>query len=843
MEAIEKRFGGNTETKKVQKTLLKQQYKNFTGSNSESLDQIHDRLQKLASQIHTLIWRNKVDSEEQSLNDLFNSLKIYEAEVKSSSSTGTATQNLAFVSSSNTNSTTESVSAAASVSAKMHVSSLPNVDSLSNAVIYSFFACQSSSPELDNVDLKHIDVDDLEEMDLRWQMAMNGHFARECRSPKDSRRNEVAEPQRRTVPFETYTSNALVSQCDGLESIEARLLVYKQNEYVFEENIKLLNIKVQLRDNVLVTLRQKLEKAEQERDDLKLKLKKFQTSSKNISELLASQTNEKTCLGYNSQVFTRAMFDCDDYLSSESDESWPPSSLYDRFQPCDSLTKPEQDFSHTNKPTTPIIEDWVSNSEDESETKAPPFVPSFVQPIEQVKSPRHSIQHGETSIPAVTPKPASPKPASSGKRRNRKACFVCKSLDHLIKDCDYHAKKMAQPITRIHAHRGNHKQYAQMTHHNPYKHMVPAAVLTQSKPVSITAVRPVSAAVLQIKVTRSKQVQKIITKPKSPIRRNLTSSPSPKTSNLPLRVTVVKALVVSGAHGLQGKWEWRPKYPILDHVSRTTTASMILKRFDYNDALGRSKSDTGVIDSGCSRHMTGNMSYLSNFEELNGGYVAFGGDNDDNKSSNDDDNDNDVKKDEEDKEEEERLAPADPSDVSTDDLETMTTVNQGMSVEEIERVVAQRVANAIEAIAIYETKTNLAHKSMSQTERQEENVAENASNKRKWESNHYGSLSQQNKGHKKPRAHTAWPINKKAYAESLPLCNQCKSHHSGPCTVKYRNCKKVSHIIQNCRTPATAKNQQTRTCYECGSLRQYKSECPIVKFHKRVDMIHGRVRA
>nr|GFA93082.1 putative reverse transcriptase domain-containing protein [Tanacetum cinerariifolium] len=66
----------------------------------------------------------------------------------------------------------------------------------------------------------------------------------------------------------------------------------------------------------------------------------------------------------------------------------------------------------------------------------------------------------------------------------------------------------------------------------------------------------------------------------------------------------------------------------------------------------------------------------------------------------------------------------------------MTTVNQGMSVEEIERVVAQRVAYAIEAIAIYEMKTNLAHKSMSQTERQEEKIAANASNKRKWGSNY-----------------------------------------------------------------------------------------------------------
>nr|GFC42980.1 reverse transcriptase domain-containing protein [Tanacetum cinerariifolium] len=157
--------------------------------------------------------------------------------------------------------------------------------------------------------------------------------------------------------------------------------------------------------------------------------------------------------------------------------------------------------------------------------------------------------------------------------------------------------------------------------------------------------------------------------------------------------------------------------------------------------------------------------------------------------------DDDVEKDKEEKEEEEHLAPADPSDVSTDYLETMTNVNQGMSVEEIERVIAQRVANAIEAIAIYETKTNLAHKTISQTERQEEKVAENASNKKKWEGNHNGSLSQQNKGHKVPRAHTAWPINKNAYDGSLPLCNQCKSHHSRPCTVKCRNCKKVGHII------------------------------------------------
>nr|GFA12867.1 hypothetical protein [Tanacetum cinerariifolium] len=107
MKDIEKRFGGNKETKKVRKTLLKQQYENFSATSSKSLDQIHDRLQKLISQLkilgetisqedinlnflrslpsewktHTLIWRNKADLEEQSLDDLFNNLKIYEDEV------------------------------------------------------------------------------------------------------------------------------------------------------------------------------------------------------------------------------------------------------------------------------------------------------------------------------------------------------------------------------------------------------------------------------------------------------------------------------------------------------------------------------------------------------------------------------------------------------------------------------------------------------------------------------------------------------------------------------------------------------------------------------------------
>ncbi|GKC84384.1 hypothetical protein Tco_1140101, partial [Tanacetum coccineum] len=82
------------------------------------------------------------------------------------------------------------------------------------------------------------------------------------------------------------------------------------------------------------------------------------------------------------------------------------------------------------------------------------------------------------------------------------------------------------------------------------------------------------------------------------------------------QVNVVKALAC---------WVWKPKTKVIDHVFKHNSASITLKKFDYVDAQGRSKSDQGVIDSGCSRHMIGNMSYLTDFEEIDGRYVAFGG--------------------------------------------------------------------------------------------------------------------------------------------------------------------------------------------------------------------------
>nr|GEU60187.1 putative ribonuclease H-like domain-containing protein [Tanacetum cinerariifolium] len=410
MEAIEKRFGGNTETKKVQRTILKQQFENFTGSSSEDLDQIHDMLQKLVSQLeihrvslsqedvnlkflhslpsewktHTLIWRNKANLEEHSLDDLFNSLRIYEAEVKHSSSLGNPIQNKAFVSSSNTDSTTDSVSAVTIVFAfctQFHVSSHPNIDFLSNAVIFSFFSNQSTSPQLDNKDLKQIDVDDLEEMDLRWHMVMLTMRAR--RFLQKTGRN-FGDNRVTTMGFDMFKVECYNCQKKGHFARECR-----SNDWSYQAEEELANF-----------------------------------------ALMA--------------------------ISSSS-------------------------FASDNEP---------------------------------VKAP----------ILDATPKPTSSKTNGSGKQKNRKTCFVCRSVEHLIKDCNFHVKPKTLPTPRNYEHRGYDKQQ-------------------------------VSAAVPKIMVTKPRHARSLNTNSNSTIRRHKTCSQSSKTSNSSPKVTAAKAQVVSAAKGKKGKWK------------------------------------------------------------------------------------------------------------------------------------------------------------------------------------------------------------------------------------------------------------------------------------------------
>nr|GEV78375.1 RNA-directed DNA polymerase, eukaryota [Tanacetum cinerariifolium] len=619
MKAIEKRFGGNTETKKLE----------IHGVSLSQEDVNLKFLRSLPSEwkTHTLIWQNKTDLEDKSLDDLFNSLKIYESEVKHSSSLGTDSHNLAFVSFTPADSTNDSVNVAVNVfavSTKQSASTLPNVDSLSNVVIYSFFASQSSSPQLDNEDLKQIDADDLKEIDLKWQMAMltmrarrflrktgrnldangptsmgfdmanvecynchrKGRFARECRSPKDSKRTAVAEPQRRNVLVETSTLNALVSQCDGigtydwsyqaeeeptnfalmaftysssnsssdnetgLESVEARLLVYKKNESVLEENIKLLNIEVQVRDTALTTLRQKLDTTEKERDDLNMKhsgllsqppmsvappvplrsstgmirIDPFKPSreEKHVPNNVRASVRTKPIIVSQHPVITKKVNNNKDALVDEKEHDNIQKSMSPDILSSSSGAQTRKQGDKTknkNKGKSPVVtitgfrdlnaefKEYNNNSSNGVNTAgssvstagqnsinstnnfsaggpsnaAMPNLKDLSHDADDVRA-EADINNLESIISApilVAPTiPLRSKPHSKGSRRTKKPCFVCKSVDRLIKDYDFHARKLAQ---RPYASRDIHKQYALVNHSKSSLHKVTTAAPPQSQ--------------------------------------------------------------------------------------------------------------------------------------------------------------------------------------------------------------------------------------------------------------------------------------------------------------------------------------------------------------------------
>ncbi|GJS82815.1 putative ribonuclease H-like domain-containing protein [Tanacetum coccineum] len=743
--------------------------------------------------------RNKSDLDTLSMDDLYNNLKVYEAEIKGQSSSSSNSQNVAFVSSENTSSTNEAVNTAHDVSTP---SSQGQVSSSTYAddVMFSFFANQSNSPQLDNEDLEQIDTDDFEEMDLKWQVVMltmrvkrflkktrrnlnfngketvgfdktkvecynchrRGHFARECRAPRNQG-NRNGDAPRRNAPVDTSTTNALVvqdgiggydwsyqaeegptdfalmahlssgsssssslntevqncskeclesyqslqkqfdqqrevlskakksnetlqkqydQQCEalnkynleiigyqmGLESLEARIVVHEKNEVVYEEDISFLKYDVQVKDISIKDLKNQLEEALKEKYDLKLKLEKFEESSKNLAKLINSQISakEKIGLGYDSQmnesevvhsVFKSRESDVDDspvndrlkigegfyavpppytgnYMPSRPDLSFVglDDSVYKTkvSETETSISKTSKDIVEkpkTVRPSAPIIEEWDTDSDNDSvfrpksdQTK-PKFTKiNFVKSDENVKSVNKENTHRQVEYPRKSQSPRDNRRNWNGmmtqKLRNgfesiKKACFVCGSLNHLIKDCDFHENKMVEkPVLnnkgRVtgqreirpvwnNAQRVNHQN--KLTHPHPKRNFVPTTVATKSGQVpvnaakqsspraaaSISTARPVNIAAPKPKVNDALPTTYSYFKAHSPVRRAFNQKSAAKTNNFNEKVNTARG---------------NPQYTL---------------------------QDQGIFDSGCSRHMTGNKSFLTDYQEIDGGFVAFGG--------------------------------------------------------------------------------------------------------------------------------------------------------------------------------------------------------------------------
>nr|GEV23452.1 hypothetical protein [Tanacetum cinerariifolium] len=206
-------------TKKTQSNLLKQQYENFTALSSEILDQTFDRLQKLVSQLDLLDEKLLQEDVNQkllrSLSPEWNThAVVYEPEVKGMSSSSSSIQNMAFVSSSNnntssTNGTVNTTHEVSTASTQVNAAYSTNIDNLSDAVICSFFKVFEKTRR--KLTINRNETVGFDKYNNRHK---SEHFAGKCRALRNQD-NKHRESSRRSMPVETFAFIDLVS-CDGL---------------------------------------------------------------------------------------------------------------------------------------------------------------------------------------------------------------------------------------------------------------------------------------------------------------------------------------------------------------------------------------------------------------------------------------------------------------------------------------------------------------------------------------------------------------------------------------------------------------------------------------------------
>ncbi|GJT58141.1 ribonuclease H-like domain-containing protein [Tanacetum coccineum] len=504
--------------------------------------------------INVVVWRNKPGLDSISFDDLYNNFKIVEQEVKRTvtSSSNSGSQNMAFaltpsstneVNTDNVQVSTGNSSVSTGNSSVSTASTHDNTANLSDVTVYAFLANQQNGSQLVHEDLEQIHEDDLEEIDLKWQLALlsmramryyqrtgkkitinesdtagydksteecfnchkMGHFARECKGPRNQEsRARNQDSSRRTVNVEETASKAMVS-INGA-SFDWR---YMANEEV-PTNLALMAF-------------------------------------------------------------------------SDSEEFQQPE--FEGYGFKDNKSVCENSSNEIKKTTdAPIIKDWVSDC-DEDDYEVMVLKSDNVQhKPEQANQPKKVSQNLRNNITKWNE--IKTQKLGVGFQTTKKACFVCGSFNHLIKDCDFHDKKMVQkPVLNNvkkgtgqrevrpvwnNAMRVNHQNFS-----NSRRNFVPTAVLTKSGIVPVSAARPINTAAPKSFVNVAKTRPNAFQKSHSLSRRPFYQQTALKNRNLNDKVNTAKVNSVNTAKGNRvtsavgeqginvvkssACWVWRPK--------------------------------------------------------------------------------------------------------------------------------------------------------------------------------------------------------------------------------------------------------------------------------------------
>ncbi|GJT32248.1 hypothetical protein Tco_0922667 [Tanacetum coccineum] len=431
----------------------------------------------------------------------------------------------------------------------------------------------------------------------------------------------------------------LINSSDNkaLESLESRILGHEKNELVWGEKYEFQNYELKCKEIKINNLNMELEKVVKERYELKDKIAKWEESSKNLDEILNSQMSarDKTGLGYSTQL--------NELSSNHETDSENSFSVFD---------------GRSSDEESTLANDRSSKA-DGYKAVPPPITGNFL-------TPRADISFVGKTNDANTEKPKSVnKSVVSNPKINRDSVIIEdwnsndeeEGTDHFIKDCNFHDKKSQEPKLKNvvntsqregkpvwdNTKRVNHQNFSKYPHLS--KTFVPSGVLTRTgfvstaRPVctgrpSISTARTVSTARPSINTARRYASRPIYLRMGQSFRpKDLKQDV--KTFGVKNMTTAGKRVVVNTGKGKldsdlkKSRWVWRPKGNYQDHVSKYSGSFMLMK-VEYVDPKGISMSarseDHAVVDSGCSSHMIGNKAYLSDYQDFNGGFVAFGSD-------------------------------------------------------------------------------------------------------------------------------------------------------------------------------------------------------------------------
>ncbi|GKB39830.1 ribonuclease H-like domain-containing protein [Tanacetum coccineum] len=571
-----------------------------------------------------------------SFDDLYNNFKIVEQEVKRSviSSLNSSSQNMAFVSTpSSTNDVdTSNIHVSTASSSLSTASSTDNTARPSDATIYAFLANQPNGSQRTGKKII-INGSDTVGYDKTKVECLNchkmGNFARECKNPKSQdNRSRNQDSSRRTMNVEESSSKAMLaidgagfdwsfmtkeevptnfalmafsdselnkSEFDlanykrGLAFVEEQLVFYKKNEGMLCDQISILKIDASFNESEINALKIQIERLKKEKESNQIKIDNFENASKSLDKLIGCQISDKNRKGVRYNAVTpppTGLFAPHTIDLSNSDLEEFKQHEFEGYRVKVNKSVSENSSNKIKKTSgATIIEDWVSDC-DEDETLEKVSESANVQKPKQADQPRKISQnHRNNSTNWNTPMS---KKLGVGFQFTLKACFVCRSFNHLIKDCDFHDKKLVQkPILNNvkkgtgqrevrpvwnNAMRTNHQNFS-----NSRSNFAPTAVLTKSGLVTISTARQ-SSSRAAAPVSTARPIKTAVPK---------------HFVNIVNYINIAKGKRVISAVGEQGInavkstacWVWRPKIKVLDHVSKNN-GSYICKQFDYVDPTG-----------------------------------------------------------------------------------------------------------------------------------------------------------------------------------------------------------------------------------------------------------------